>query len=155
MRPFLIFAILCISVTTSAQLNSWSFREVDSMLKVSPRPVIVFIQTSWCTYCQLMKERTLKDEKIIALLNDQFYFIPFNAEERKVISFRGQRFKYKAYGNNTGLNELAPMLASEKGRLAYPAISVINTKDEIILRKSGFLTAQQLHQLLTGVLSGE
>jgi thioredoxin-related protein len=155
MRKLLIAAAILFSLNATAQLKTWSFAEVDSMLNISPKPVVVFIQTSWCSYCYLMKERTLKNEKIIALLNERFYFLSFNAEEKNDVVFRGHRFKFRPSGNNTGINELAAELGSINGRIAYPAICVLNKKDEILLQKNGFLSSNQLLPYLTAVLRNE
>ena len=155
MRKLLITITIILSLRTTAQLKTWSFREVDSMIRISPKPVFVFIQTSWCSYCYLMKERTLKNDKIIALLNERFYFLSFDAEEKKDIIFRGHRFKFKPSGNNTGLNQLAADLGSINGRIAYPAICILNNRDEILLQKNGFLSPSQLLPLLTAVCGSE
>ena len=41
-----------------------------------------------------MKKIIFKNEKAIRLLNDHFYFIKLNGEEKKDISFLGKTFNY-------------------------------------------------------------
>ena len=73
-----------------AQLKLIQFEQLDSLQKVERRTVVIFINTDWCNYCQAMKNTTLKNKKIVDQLNTNFYFISFNAEEKRSIYFNGK-----------------------------------------------------------------
>src|ERR687891_2458083 len=43
------------------------------------KPLVVFLTTFWCGYCQRMDETSLSNDEVIALLNA--FFIPIRVEE--------------------------------------------------------------------------
>ena len=131
-----------------AQLNLVEFEEIDSLQKIDKRNTIVFIHTDWCKYCQAMKSKTFKNEKIIKLLNEQFYFVDFNAEEKRKIIFNNTSFAFKPNGSNSGIHELAIELGTIMDQINYPIVCVLNYKNEIIFQNSGFLNANDLMKIL-------
>ncbi len=69
------------SVICAAQLKIHSFEKAEVLQKSENRPVVVFIYTDWCAYCQAMKNTAFIDRQIAKKLNDQFYFVALNGEE--------------------------------------------------------------------------
>lgn len=131
-----------------AQLNLVQFEQVDSLQKVEKRNVIVFIHTDWCKYCKVMHNKTFKNENVIKLLNDKFYFIDFDAEEKRKIVFNNATFDYKPNGSSSGIHELAVQLGTINGQISYPTLCVLNEKNEIIFQYSSFLNAKDLLKIL-------
>lgn len=151
----LLIVLMMVFVATiigSAQLRSHRFEELDSLQNLSPKPVLVFIQTNWCRYCAQMKLTTLKNKQVIQLLNESFYFIPFNAEQKEPVFFAKHRFNYVPTGKNTGYHELAEELATINRSISYPTVSVLNSKNEIIYQYSGMLTTTEMQRLLKKLL---
>lgn len=134
-----------------AQLNTFRFEQVDSLLKVENRTVMVFIHTDWCQFCQTMKNTTFKNSAIIKKLNAAFYVVYLNAEEKRNIQFNGNSFKYKPTGINTGIHELAEQLATEDSNISYPTLCFLNEKLEIVFRYTQFATAKDLGVILSRV----
>lgn len=132
-----------------AQIKTVQFEQIDSLQKAEKRPVIIFIHTDWCKYCQSMKNTTFKNDSIIKLLNDKFYFIDFNAEEKRKIIFDGQTFKYKPTGTNTGTHELAEQLATYDKQVSYPTLCFLNTINEIVFQYNQFINYKDLQTILT------
>lgn len=95
-----------------------------------------------------MKSTTFKNQEIIQSLNSDFYFIDFNAEEKKDISFNNQTFKYQPTGNNVGVHELALQLGTMKNQVVYPVLCVLNEKNEIILQYNNYLSPKDFKLLL-------
>ena len=130
------------------QLNMVQFEQIDSLQKIEKRNVIIFIHTDWCKYCQVMKSKTFKNNDVIKLLNEKFYFIDFNAEEKRKIVFNNTSFTFKPNGSNSGIHELAVELGTINGQINYPVLCVLNEKNEIIFQHSGFLNAKDLFEIL-------
>ena len=130
-----------------AQLNLVSFEQIDSLQKVEARNIIVFIHTNWCQYCQVMKNKTFKNNEIINTINDKFYFIEFNAEEKRIITYNNQTFQFKPNGYNLGVHELAIELGTINGQLSYPTLCILNHKGEIIFHYNSFLNVKDLKLL--------
>jgi thioredoxin-related protein len=146
--PFL----LCIMLSprqSSAQLNTYRFEQVDSLLKKEIRTVMVFIHTDWCQFCQAMKNTTFKNEAIIRKLNKEFYVVYLNAEEKRNIRFNGNSFRYKPTGVNTGIHELAEKLATENSTVSYPTLCFLNEKLEVVFRYTQYASSKQLNLVLS------
>lgn len=143
-----IAGMLLFSCSSTAQLKAYSFEQVAELQKKQKRNIVVFIYTHWCQYCQVMKSTTLGNDQVIKKLNEQFYFVSLNGEEKKDIRFNNHLFKYKPNGRNTGSHELAEVLGTIDGKLAYPGLIILNSRCEIIFQYSGFLNAKALRAIL-------
>ncbi len=146
----LILLIIFFGITSTGfcQLKSRSFEELDSLQQIQKRKIIVFIHTDWCQYCQRMKTTTFKNQEIIESLNSNFYFINFNAEDKRNISFNNETFKYQPTGNNVGVHELALQLGTINKQIVYPVLCVLNEKNEIILQYSNYLNPKDFKVIL-------
>jgi thioredoxin-related protein len=140
----IVFLLLFVIPSGFAQLKTYSFEQIDSLQRIQNRKVIVFIHTDWCTYCQAMKNTTFKNKEVIKNLNENFYFITLNAEEKRTIIFNSKQFTHNSYGNSIGIHELAYELANINKQTIYPAICVLTPKNEIIFQENNYLPAKQL-----------
>lgn len=147
-KLFILFFFFGITSTVFCQLKARTFEEVDSLQQIQKRKIIVFIHTNWCQYCQRMKTTTFKNQEIIEKLNSNFYFIDFNAEEKRDITFNNQIFRYKPSGNNVGVNELALQLGTINNQIVYPVLCVLNEKNEIIVQYSNYLSPKDFKLFL-------
>lgn len=138
-----LFCNYCLS-----QINTYEFEQMDSIQKTDKRNVVVFIYTSWCTYCKAMKNTTLKNKTVTQLLNENFYFVLLNAEEKRNIVFEGNTFRYKPTGINTGIHELATHLGTIGNEIAYPTIVFLNTKNKILYQYNGYLSSNLMIKIL-------
>lgn len=148
----LLFLLLTFLNGSTAQPTSYSFENVDSLQQVAPRPVVVFIHTSWCRFCAAMKTETFGDEAVVELLNEHFYFVDFDTESKSPVDFGGRIYHYKPTGTNTGVHELAEALGSINGKLAYPALRIMTPNDEIIYQHNSFMNRDELMTVLEMVL---
>jgi thioredoxin-related protein len=131
-----------------AQLKSYSFEQIDSLQNHQKRKIIVFIHTDWCKYCQAMKNTTFKNKEVIKTLNENFYFITLNAEEKRTIAFNSRKFIFKTYGNTTGIHELANELATTNNQTTYPTICVLTAQNEIVFQNNNYLPAKEFLKVL-------
>lgn len=139
---FVAFAL--IPADAFSQLKKYRFEELDSLQKAEKRTVIVFIHTDWCKYCQTMKNTTFKNKDVIEQINNQFYFIDFNAEEKKDIAFKKAIYKYLPSGTNTGTHQLAEHLGTTGDSVSYPTLCFLNTDYEIIFQYSQFINSTEI-----------
>ena len=147
-KLFLLIFFFGISATGFCQLKSNSFEEIDRLQQIQKRKIIVFIHTDWCQFCQRMKATTFKNQEIIEKLNSDFYFIDFNAEEKRDISFNNHVFKFQPSGNNVGVHELALQLGTINNQITYPTLCVLNEKNEIIFQYNIYLSPNDFKILL-------
>jgi thioredoxin-related protein len=150
MKKIVVIVFFLFSVIPSgfAQLKTYSFEQIDSLQRNQNRKIIVFIHTDWCKYCQAMKNTTFKNKEVTKTLNENFYFITLNAEEKRTISFNSRKFIFKTSGNTTGINELAYELATINNQTTYPTLCVLNPQNEIVFQESNYLPAKEFLILL-------
>jgi len=148
MKSFLFFTLMVLSLSFFGQLQSYQFEAVDSLWQSENRPLVVFLHTDWCRYCEAMKQKTLQNEDVISLLNDDFYYLPFDAESEENINFRGHQFSFEPTGRRTGIHSLAKALGTIDGEIAYPSLIVLNEEYEIVFQYAGFMNARSMRKLL-------
>ncbi len=142
---FFIFLSGFSQKNTSQTLIKYSFEEITELQTKEKKPVVVFLHTDWCKYCFAMKKNTFKNKNIVKILNEKFYFVSFNAESKKEVSFNNHIFKFRPNGN-TGTHEIAVALTNNK--LTYPSTIILSSKNEIILEANTFLNAKKLLTIL-------
>ena len=148
MKKFLLLFFLLIANQNFAQLNTHTFKEAEKLSKISPKPFVIFLHTDWCKYCKMMENTTFKDQKIIDQLNKNFYFISFNAEDKKAINFNNHEFKFITKGNNSGVHELAISLGEKNGDLVYPTIAILDSDYSILTQIQSFTNSKILLEIL-------
>lgn len=144
-RLALFLAVLFYSGLAKAQSLAFSFNQLDSLQRIEKRKVVVFVYTGWCNYCKAMEQKVLKQAEIQKLIQDQYYLVALNAEDKNLISYRGKIFAYK---NNKGIHELALALASQQKQLSFPFLALINAQDELLYQQEGFIDVITLKKVL-------
>ena len=147
-KLFILFLLCCAIPAGFAQLHAVSFEQIDSLQTIEKRNTIVFIQTDWCQFCHAMKNTTFKNEEIIKELNSAFYFVNFNAEEKRKVIFNKTTFQFNRTGYNTGTHELAIALGTVNKQLHFPVLCVLNSENEIVFQHSGYLKPKELKLIL-------
>lgn len=145
MKKFLILVFLLIANQNFAQLKTHTFEEAEKLSRENPKPFVVFIHTSWCKYCKMMQNSTFKNEEVIKQLNENFYFISFDAEAKNDITFNNHIFKFKPKGKDSGIHELAESLSNQ----TYPTITILNPDYAILVQIESFVNAKQLLNYLS------
>jgi thioredoxin-related protein len=103
----------------------------------NPKPVMVDVYTDWCGWCKKMDKSTFESPEIVAYMNQHFYAVKFNAEQREAINFSGNEFKYvEAQAGQRGVHELA--VAMLDGNMGYPAIVYFTPTYQRIMISPGF-----------------
>lgn len=125
-----------------AQLKSYSFEEAEQLTKTNPKPIVVFVHTSWCKICKMMEQSTFKNSEVINELNTNFYFVPLDTETKRDIWFNEHQFQFKPTGTTTGVHELATALATIDGVVSYPTLTVLDLERTIVFQKNSYLDAK-------------
>ena len=131
-----------------AQLKTYSFEEAEKLSKENPKPLVIFIHTTWCIYCKMMENSTFKNPEIINILNTNYYFISLDAESKEDIQFNNHTFSFRPKGQNTGIHELATALATIASQVIYPTLTILESDFSIAFQKHSFLNSKQLLTIL-------
>jgi len=131
-----------------AQLKTYTFEEAEKLSKENPKPLVVFVHTSWCNYCKMMENSTFKNPEIVQHLNANFYFVPLDAETKSAIRYNNHTFIFKPNGLSTGIHELATALATIDSKVVYPTITILQADYSIVFQKHSFINSKQLILIL-------
>ncbi len=96
----------------------YTWEEAIAANKKNKKKIFVDIYTDWCGWCKRMDATTFSDPKIAKHMNDNFYCIKLDAEQKENIQYAGHTYKYIANYGRKGVHELAFTLLD--GRMSYP-----------------------------------
>ncbi len=131
-----------VNTDTSAESIKWySWEEAHELSKTKPKKIFVDVYTDWCGWCKRMDKTTFQDPEIIKLLNEHFYPVKFNAEQKGEIMFGETTFKFVDQGRR-GYHQLAFALLD--GRMGYPAFVMLDETFARIMISPGYKKAPQL-----------
>ena len=95
-----------------------------------------------------MLQTTFRNKEVVDFLNDSFYFISFDGEQKEDVRFNKSLFRFKRTGRDTGTHEMAEALGKMDGELKYPTFVILNDKYEIIFQHNAFMTGTEMLEVL-------
>jgi thioredoxin-related protein len=123
-----------------------SFEEAVKRSQTEKRKIFIDVYTDWCGWCKVMDKNTFSDPHVARVLNESFYPVKLDAEQREDIQFNGHTFKFVPQGNK-GYHELAAALLNNQ--LSYPTVVFLTEDFKIIQPLAGYLKAEQFHPIVT------
>ena len=129
----------------AVEVKWYTWEEAVKANETEKRKIFVDVYTDWCGWCKRMDKTTFQHESVAKYLNDDFYAVKLNAEQKQDIKFKGHTFKYVAQGRR-GYHQLAYELLN--GRMSYPTIVMLNEDFERILIAPGYQTADNFKYVL-------
>ena len=142
LTPLLAFGI----ADTPSPVSWLSFEEAVSSSNQEQRKIFIDVYTDWCGWCKRMDATTFSDPAVAKMLQNNFYPVKFNAEQRESITFNNHTFKFVPRGTK-GHHELAVALLN--GKLSYPTVVFLNEKFEIIQVLPGYRKADEFLKIAT------
>lgn len=119
-----------------------TFEEAVEKSKTEKRKIFIDVYTDWCGWCKVMDKNTFSDPKVAALLNEKFYAVKFNAEQKEDVIFRGTTFKYVADGK---YHQLAASLLNNQ--LSYPTVVFLDEDFAMVSPLPGYRQAPEFHKV--------
>lgn len=119
----------------------YTWEEAYELSKTSPKKVFIDVYTDWCGWCKKMDNTTFKDAAIVEYLNEHFYPVKFNAEQKGSIVFNEKTFEFMKAGRR-GVHQLAYALLD--GRMGYPAFVLLDESFARIMISPGYKVKDQL-----------
>jgi len=136
-----------------SQIKTGTFSDLEIGQKENPKPIIIHIYTSWCSVCKIESFELNKDKELAQLINNNFYFINFEAEKTKEkIRFQGKEFEYLPNGNS-GIHELVLALSKNKKQPVYPLWIVLDKNQNLIEYHEGIFKAEEIKRRLNAILN--
>ena len=147
-KIFLLSTILLFTIALNAQdgIKWHSLTEAIELNKAEPRNFIIDVYTDWCGWCKRMDAQTFSNQIIADYVNENYYAVKFNAEQKGTITVGDREYKFVDNGSR-GYHDMAVILT--KGRLSYPTIVYLDKDLRHLDVAPGFVNAQQLEVYLT------
>jgi thioredoxin-related protein len=122
-----------------------TFEQAVELNKKEPRKLLIDLYTDWCGWCKKMDKDTYAQGHIARYINQKYYAVKFNAEQRAPVQFNGHTFNFVASGSR-GYHQLAASLTNN--RLSYPTTVFMTEKLEIIQPVAGYMGPDQMEMVL-------
>jgi thioredoxin-related protein len=122
-----------------------TFEQAVAKSKVQKKKIFIDVFTDWCGWCKVMDKNTFSEAQVAKILNEDFYPVKFNAEQREDIQFNGTTFKFIPNGNS-GVHQLAASLLNNQ--LSYPTVVFLDEEFRIIQPLPGYQKAPEFHKII-------
>jgi thioredoxin-related protein len=151
MRKFLVGSLLFIAAASWAQEShegpvKWmSFEQAVEKSKTEKRKIFIDVYTDWCGWCKVMDKNTFSEPNVAKILNEKFYPVKLDAEQREDIVFNGTTFKFIPAGNS-GTHQLA--LALLNNQPSYPTVVFLTEDFAMIQPMPGYQKPEDFHKVI-------
>jgi thioredoxin-related protein len=144
---FLILQFIALTGTLKAQetLKWLSLQEAEKLMAKQPKKLFIDVYTDWCGWCKVMDQQTFQHPIIAKIINQYYYPVKLNAEQKEDLVFRGKTYKYIPNGRS-GYNELAAEIL--QGKLSYPTIVYMDENFNVIQAIPGFHKPTDIEPIL-------
>ena len=129
-----------------AQTVEWlTFEEAIALHKKAPKKILIDVYTDWCGYCKKMERVTYENETIASLVNNYFYPVKFNAEQKENLIYNGKTYSFIQKGRK-GFHEFAAELLN--GKMSYPSTVFLGNDASLLDKIPGYLNPQLMEKIL-------
>lgn len=150
------FVLLALSLNAEVYGQELISRKVEDLTSLQineERPVLVFLTADWCTYCERIKQTSFKNREIINLLNNNFYYVEFDIEERESVRIGKQKFVFVPSGVDAGIHQFAEAVGMVDGAVSTPTFVVLSSSWEILYQYNGYMNTNQIKKFLIRLLA--
>ena len=84
--------ILSFEKNDNEKINWISIAQLNELYAKNPKPVLIDIYTDWCGWCKEMDRTTYKHDKLANYINEKYYAVKFNAEQKESITFNNKTY---------------------------------------------------------------
>lgn len=151
MKKLIFTLLILITANIQAQdsketIKWFTLEEAVKLQEETPRKLFIDVYTDWCGYCKKMDKETFSNPIIAKYINDNFYPVKFNAEQKEPIEFKGQTYKNTNPNRNRNSHELAQALL--QGKMSYPSYAFLNEEAKLITVVPGYIPAPNFEPIV-------
>jgi thioredoxin-related protein len=123
-----------------------SWEQMMEKSKTQPRKVVVDVYTDWCGWCKRMDATTFSDARLATYINQTYYAVKFDAEQKNDIVFKDKTYKFVKNGMR-GYHELAAEMT--RGQLSFPTVVFLDENIDVIQSIPGFRDTKEFEAIAT------
>ncbi len=128
------------------KINWLTWEEALAKHSVEKKKILVDVYTDWCGWCKKMEASTFSTDIISDYVNENYYPVKFNAEQKADINYKNKTYKF-VKGFRRGYHELAFEIMN--GRLSYPTVVFIDENLNTIQPIPGFQNVSTFEMIMT------
>lgn len=133
------------------EIHWMSFEEAVAANEIQPKKIFIDFYTSWCGWCKVMDNKTFDDTIIAKMMQENFYCVKFNAEDKNPITFKEKTYNYVPNPNRPdgerGYHELAAGILN--GQMSFPSFVFMTSNFEIITPISGYIPKEEWEPIVS------
>lgn len=144
----ILIGISSFEVPKTQEVKWLTFEEAMVLHEQEPRKLLIDLYTDWCGWCKVMEKNTYGNTVIASYINENFYAIKFNAEQKESVKFNGHTFEFIPDAGRKGTHSIAYAVTGNK-LSGYPMTVFMDEKLRIIQPISGYLKPDQMEPIIT------
>jgi thioredoxin-related protein len=142
-----------ITAVATDKIKWMSMEEAHKAMQKKPKKLLIDVYTDWCGWCKKMDKGTFSDPELAKYINEHFYAVKLDAEQKEAIELGDQVFVYQAGANGKGYNQLAQVLLKQK--MSFPTIVVAGDRFDFYHPYSGYREVAQMKEILDFYVQGK
>lgn len=132
-----LFTCFGYSQRDSRSLVKWmTLEEAVQKSQIEKRKIIVEVYADWCHWCHRMDSITFQQPQIAKYLNEKYYPVKLNGEQKEEIIFKGRKYKFVPKSEKQCYHELVAELTD--GQIGYPTIIFLDEDFKPIQHIQGY-----------------
>jgi thioredoxin-related protein len=129
----------------SYPVKTHSIQEALELQKKNPKKILIDIYTNFCNSCKVMNKTTFQDSALARYINENYYLVDFNAEQKGEIEFKGKKY---VFGSEPNFPFHPLTIPLTRRNIILPSVCVLDESLEIIDVLTFYVSPKKLDPIL-------